>query len=189
MGTRSERYVRPHHDMRVVISAIEVGSNLALVSTMASQILVVDDDDDAREGLVEALSEEFRTVVGAENGQDALDMIREGGFCPDLIILDLRMPVMDGVAFLQHRALDPSLGSTPVIVLTSEASILPYLAETVTAVLPKPVPLTRLVEIIRAVSDAPGRQLERMRSMKQALRRDAGPPHGIERRRHGVATR
>lgn len=155
---------------------------------MQAQILVVDDDDDNREVLVEILSEEYGSVVSAENGQQALDLIRSGRIQPDLILLDLRMPVMDGVTFLQHRAIDPKLGTCPVIVLTAEPSLLPDLAETVVAVLPKPVALARLLEIVRTICVEPEAQRARTRSMSRRRVRATRPPAGVERRRHSVVS-
>ena len=57
-------------------------------------ILVVDDDRDIRETLVEFLAEHGCSVVGAANGQQALDALAK--FPARLILLDLMMPVMDG---------------------------------------------------------------------------------------------
>lgn len=54
---------------------------------------------------------------------DALQLLRHEP--PDLIILDLTMPVMDGITFLQHLRADARLGSTPVIVLTAQPIHLP----------------------------------------------------------------
>ncbi|HEY1250648.1 MAG TPA: response regulator [Thermoanaerobaculia bacterium] len=66
-------------------------------------VLVVDDDAAVREGLLEFLRDEGYEALGAENGRRALDLL-EGGEAPRLILLDLRMPVMDGWQFLAERA-------------------------------------------------------------------------------------
>lgn len=150
---------------------------------MAPQIVIVDDDDDARLGLADILSSEYPSVITAADGQLALDLFRSGTFHPDVILLDLGMPVLDGISFLQLRTLDPNLSSVPVIVITAKESIDPGLAETITAVLPKPVPLPRLLELIHTIVNEPAALRARTRSMSPHRRRDDGPPGGIERRR------
>ena len=59
------------------------------------QILVVEDNDLNREMLKEILSEEY-SVLEAENGQQALEILRRDGERISLILLDVMMPVMDG---------------------------------------------------------------------------------------------
>lgn len=58
----------------------------------------------------------------AINGQEALDMLLSGEAKPDLILLDMMMPVMDGLEFLQHREADPAIKQVPVLVLTTSRS-------------------------------------------------------------------
>jgi signal transduction histidine kinase/DNA-binding response OmpR family regulator len=80
------------------------------------KVLVVDDADDDRHLLVNYLAEEEVEIETAVNGQDGLDKIER--FPPDLIILDLIMPVMDGVGFLSHIRRDARYRHVPVIVCT-----------------------------------------------------------------------
>ena len=61
-------------------------------------VLVIDDEDAVREAVAEALKREGYDLVFAGNGQDGLSRIQER--TPTVIILDLRMPVMDGLEFL-----------------------------------------------------------------------------------------
>jgi PAS domain S-box-containing protein len=82
------------------------------------KILIVDDEEDARRILLSHLAEEPVEVRTAANGRDALDMLES--FPPDLILLDLVMPVMDGVAFLDTLRADPRHQQLPVIVITSK---------------------------------------------------------------------
>jgi CheY-like chemotaxis protein len=83
-------------------------------------VLVVEDDAATREALVATLRRRGCTAA-AGNGQEALDYLR----ChppPDLILLDLLMPVMDGYAFRRAQRSDPALASVPVVVLTAAES-------------------------------------------------------------------
>lgn len=62
-------------------------------------VLVIDDDPESSEPLVRYLAQAGHSVTYATNGQEALAMLN--GEIPDVVILDLQMPVMDGVAFLK----------------------------------------------------------------------------------------
>ncbi len=81
-------------------------------------ILVIDDDDGARERLRFTLSRDGWTVVEASNGQQALE--RLDGVTPSLILLDLMMPVMDGFDFLERLRERPGFAQVPVVVLTAK---------------------------------------------------------------------
>jgi CheY-like chemotaxis protein len=91
------------------------------------KILVVDDDTATRDALAQFLEGEGHTVAVAENGKEALDYLRHEP-PPDLILLDLTMPVLGTYEFRQNQMFDPSLASIPVIVL-SAAGDLPELAD------------------------------------------------------------
>jgi signal transduction histidine kinase/DNA-binding response OmpR family regulator len=81
-------------------------------------VLVVEDDSDSREMLVRVLRKEGYSVTEAENGSVALERIAEQR--PELILLDLMMPVMDGFEFLSILATQPQLAGIPVIVVTAK---------------------------------------------------------------------
>ena len=66
---------------------------------VGKQILIVEDNELNRAMLCEILSEEYQ-VLEAENGQEALEILRIHGDTVALILLDVMMPVMDGYAFL-----------------------------------------------------------------------------------------
>ncbi len=83
----------------------------------AGDILVVDDDPDARLRLRTVLERNGWTVDEAVNGQDALDRVAAGP--PQLILLDLTMPLMDGFAFLHALRQRPGCEHIPVVVLTA----------------------------------------------------------------------
>jgi DNA-binding response OmpR family regulator len=82
---------------------------------MAETILVVDDKANMRTLLRDYLSERGFQVLTAENGRSALFVAREAN--PDLILLDIMMPEMDGYAFMRHYRKE---ADTPVIVLTAK---------------------------------------------------------------------
>jgi CheY-like chemotaxis protein len=67
----------------------------------AKTILVVEDDDVAREGMVIILRREGFHVVAMPDGWQALDYLRDGGQ-PDLILLDMLLPILDGWDFLKE---------------------------------------------------------------------------------------
>ena len=80
-------------------------------------ILVVDDDEDFRDGIRAELERKGYQVEGAENGREALDKITERP--PLLVLLDLQMPVMNGRELMQHLRRSPELSEVPVVVLSS----------------------------------------------------------------------
>ncbi len=84
---------------------------------IAPLILVVDDDEDLRELVSDALVLAGYRVRTARNGKVALEQAQL--MRPDLIVLDLMMPVMNGWQFLEAQREDPDLASVPVIVVTA----------------------------------------------------------------------
>jgi two-component system chemotaxis response regulator CheY len=84
------------------------------------RVLVIDDSRTLRSLLKMHLSRvPEREVLFAENGQDALKALREG-MSPDLILLDINMPVMNGLEFLKLREQSGVSTSIPVILVTTE---------------------------------------------------------------------
>ena len=86
------------------------------------QILVVEDNTINREMLTTILEDTY-TVFAAENGREALDILRSHAGSISLILLDLIMPVMDGYEFLDTVRPDPELSLIPVIVMTQNNSV------------------------------------------------------------------
>ena len=84
-----------------------------------STILVVDDMAVFREPIAAALRQNGYQTVCAGNGQEALDAARQKR--PDLILLDVAMPEMDGLTFLKAMQADPGLQGIPVVLLTAVA--------------------------------------------------------------------
>lgn len=104
------------------------------------RVLVVEDNELNRELLSQILSREYQ-VLEAENGQAALDILKEYKGNVSLIFLDVIMPVMDGYAFLDHLRADSSLALIPVVVTTqsnSEEDEVNALSHGATDFVPKP---------------------------------------------------
>jgi CheY-like chemotaxis protein len=85
------------------------------------RVLVVDDDPIIRDVLVEALQDEGYAVVSCRDGQEALDVVAEQ--VPDLILLDLMMPRVDGWEFRKRQLATSGLRDVPVIILTAARGI------------------------------------------------------------------
>jgi two-component system, OmpR family, alkaline phosphatase synthesis response regulator PhoP len=88
-------------------------------ASSAPTVLVVDDEQDIRDMCAEILALEGYHVRTARNGKDALKEAREHP--PNLIVVDLMMPVMNGWQFLKAKQADASLAAVPVVVLTAFA--------------------------------------------------------------------
>ena len=89
------------------------------------RLLVIDDDEDLRETLCDALTDAGFVVSCAANGREALDTLAAGPR-PDIILLDLLMPVMNGWQFCQARKMDPELAAIPVIAMSAAVSKDPW---------------------------------------------------------------
>ncbi len=114
---------------------------------LRSKILVVEDDDDIRDSLRELLEEEGYRVDTAANGQQALIKLRDEEL-PQLILLDLMMPVMDGWQFQRELRAVPTFESIPIIVISaSKFSREPLNAA---AFIPKPLDAGVLLETIES---------------------------------------
>lgn len=85
------------------------------------KILVVEDNEINRAALCAILSSQYK-VLEAENGEQALSLLKKYREGISLILLDIVMPVMDGYTFLKYLKADHRLNSIPVIVTTSSSS-------------------------------------------------------------------
>ena len=117
----------------------------------ARHVLVVEDNVDLRTALRELLEDQGCAVYEASDGKMALEILRT--VVPDLIVLDLLMPIMDGWTCHAHLQKDPTLAAIPVAVLSgAEQSRAPKAAH----VLQKPLNLVSLIGLLQAL-DTPDR--------------------------------
>ncbi|GAB5441212.1 MAG: hypothetical protein Fues2KO_15610 [Fuerstiella sp.] len=135
------------------------------VTPSGLRILVADDDRDIRNGVCLRLRMAGHTVVEAQDGLEALQQVAAGR--PDMVILDIRMPKMDGLTVLHHLQLDAANNDIPVVVMS--ASLVQRdqaLDAGAVGFLPKPHDGRELLKIIETVH--------------QFQNCAADPPHGTE---------
>jgi len=108
-------------------------------------VLIVDDEKDLRESVSDLLLARGYVVAAAEDGQAALDMLRDGTCKPDVILLDLMMPGMNGWQFRNEQLRDPELASIPVVVITATRNLREIRADDM---LNKPVKPEELVAVV-----------------------------------------
>jgi len=111
-------------------------------------VLIIEDDLDVRDAIEGALARVGYQVLTAGNGADALAILRAQPIRPSLILLDWMMPVMDGMGFLGQTASDPRYASIPIVVVSAVTRMVRIPTLCVAAVVPKPVRLRTLVEIV-----------------------------------------
>jgi signal transduction histidine kinase len=149
---------------------------------MKGRIAVVEDDADAREVIAELLRDEGYDVLSFGDAAEAFAKLR-GEAPPDLILLDLRLPGMDGWEFRVQQKRDPRLAQTPVIALSADQSA-QALAIDADEFLPKPPRLDALLETVASVlaRDAEKRRRSReliLQSMAAVGQLCAGVAHEI----------
>ena len=109
-------------------------------------ILLVDDDADTRRTLREFLTGEGFLVHTARDGQHALNVLER--ILPDLILLDYRMPVMDGKQFLSVMRRTPKIQTIPVVILSAATREWSGANLEVVDVMTKPVDLDLLLSTV-----------------------------------------
>lgn len=118
-------------------------------SAAKKRILVVEDDQYIRDSLAELLQDEGYLVDVAKDGQEGLDYLaREQA--PDLILLDLMMPIKDGFQFRAEQREDPRIASIPVVIFSADTGVnQPNAQFEGAAILKKPVDLDALLSMVR----------------------------------------
>jgi CheY-like chemotaxis protein len=111
-------------------------------------VLIVEDDADLREMMAQLLSLEGYQTAAVANGREALEYLHRSD-SPEVILLDLMMPVMDGWEFRRHQQADPTLARVPVIVLSAlDQSRTADVGAA--AFLKKPLDFDRLLQLVRS---------------------------------------
>ncbi len=123
---------------------------------MNPRVLVVDDDADLREVVSEALADAGYEVANAEDGRAALDLLKKSPHLPAVVLLDVMMPVMNGIELARAMRRDPRLAPLAIVVFTAHADHV-RVAEAVGAVasLTKPLKLQSLLDTIERATRAP----------------------------------
>ncbi len=149
----ARRYLAKPAEASALVEAVH-----ELLGAEPGDVLVVEDDPDARRLAADALIERGLHVRTASNGREALQRLAEA--VPGAVVLDLMMPVMDGFTVLFHLSQNPAWRMIPVVVMTArtlEPSEAGMLSRTCAAVLTKGKGDTgRLVEaVLQAVRPRP----------------------------------
>jgi two-component system alkaline phosphatase synthesis response regulator PhoP len=115
-------------------------------------ILVVDDDPQIRKLMIAALRREGDfEFLEAPNGREGLDLMRSNK--PDVVVLDLMMPVLSGWDVLRERSNDAALRKIPVILVSAnrDPEVAHAISQGIAAFLPKPFDIGALTALVRSV--------------------------------------
>ncbi len=113
-------------------------------------VLVVDDDPAFRDGLRVLLETKGHAATTAANGAEALAALR-AGLRPCLIVLDLMMPVQNGIQFREEQRRDPRIADIPVVILSARSDSEQYvpLLEAVTHMSKSPLDTDAFMTVVR----------------------------------------
>jgi CheY-like chemotaxis protein len=119
----------------------------------AARILLVEDDSGIRESVAELLELEGYQVSAVSNGSDALEWLARE-VPPDVLLVDLVMPVMSGGELLARLKADPRLADVPAILMTAAIPTAHSPIPGADATLPKPFELDALLEVVGRLARA-----------------------------------
>jgi CheY-like chemotaxis protein len=149
----------PHDFSREIVASNQPETTLCLDSPTTNQtagqsplILLVEDNEANIITTMSYLEAKLYRVLLAKNGQDAIAIAKAQQ--PDIILMDIQMPVMDGIEATRQIRLDPNLANIPIIAMTALAMTGDRdrcLAAGATEYLSKPVKLKQLVTMIQAL--------------------------------------
>jgi PAS domain S-box-containing protein len=100
---------------------VDVSAGRQTPAFHGAKLLLVEDNDINREVAEEILTRTGATVAVARNGEEAVALARQGGF--DLVLMDIQMPVMDGVQATRTLRRDPALRDLPIVAMTASAMV------------------------------------------------------------------
>ena len=134
-----------HHSPRAKTERVDADSPVNTAGLPVVSVLIVDDDDDCREMLADRIRKAGYSVATACNGREAIHCLHS--VRPQLILLDVAMPVMDGATFRQEQRHHRDWISIPTIVMTGCADE-PVLDIAVELALRKPVGTKVLLDLV-----------------------------------------
>ena len=127
------------------------------VAERSFSVLVVDDDPSIRKMMIAALKRDspLYSFAEAANGRDALDLMRDQ--LPDVVVLDLMMPILSGWDVLRERSHDDDLMKIPVIVVSAnrDPEVALAVQSGICAFLPKPFDIGALSALVRSCITPP----------------------------------
>jgi excisionase family DNA binding protein len=151
-GARETPVPSPDRDLVPAASATRRGRAARARSRSSERIvLVIDDDELVRDSIGDFLSDKGYVVLVASDDATALDLLAAPPH-PHVIVLDLKMPRLDGWKFRELQLNDPELAAIPVIVVTATSD---ERLNGASAVLRKPLRLPQLARAVDALLDMP----------------------------------
>jgi CheY-like chemotaxis protein len=120
------------------------------VSGGPPSVLVVDDDPSIRRMIVAALRRDGYEFFEAPNGKEALELMRSQH--PNVVVLDLMMPILSGWDVLQERMKERRLMDIPVILISAnrDPEVAVAVDKGICAFLPKPFDISTLIALVRS---------------------------------------
>jgi CheY-like chemotaxis protein len=122
---------------------------------MSWNILVVEDDDDVRAAVRDALRDVGYLVLTASNGAEGLDVLRRESARTRLVLLDLMMPGVNGWQFLEAKNQDPTITEIPVVIVTASRQAEAAKLHKVVGHVAKPFHLKSLLSKVKEICPAP----------------------------------
>ena len=138
--------LEPESPQAVTPGAVAEGADPT--ASPLAPILVVEDNADVREAQAIILESVGYRTVEAENGDHALRVLHAAAERPCLILLDLMMPVMDGIEFRRAQLADPTLADIPVVIVSAFDRAAEAADLHVSGYVPKPVDYDRLLATV-----------------------------------------
>ena len=89
------------------------------MDSLGRRILIIEDEEDIREILKEFFEGEGYDVLTAVNGKDAMRVLREHPI-PNMILIDLMMPVMSGEEFIERKKTLPEFSAIPTVIMSAD---------------------------------------------------------------------
>lgn len=115
------------------------------------RILLVEDDESIRLTLEEFLTDEGYVVTTANNGLQAMNQLQDIEFQPDLILMDLFMPVLNGFEFVEFysNSIELKHSKAPLVVMSASGGKVKSIFNNIDAYLKKPLNVDELLEVVR----------------------------------------